>query len=210
MGTRKLRDWWQVEKKVSAVRPIDHFLHLAGAEVAVAAAGTTRSAGARVTELLAATPEPVQRPNPQRLAVCGFLGAAYAEMRPDLAVAFEALEPELSWRTRTIPNASPGFAEGHASARLLGADGLEQRGGLVAGISLVAPGITYPEHDHPPEEIYLVLSGGEWWQAGGVWHAPGPCGIVHNPPGIRHAMRGTSVPLLAIWFLLPSRSGSRE
>ena len=29
-------------------------------------------------------------------------------------------------------------------------------------------------------------------------------GIVHNPPGILHAMRGTSVPLLAIWFLLPT------
>ena len=210
MGTRKLRDWWQVEKKVSAVRPIDHFLHLAGAEVAVAAAGTTRSAGLRATELLAVTPKPVRRPSPQRLAVCEHLGPACAEMRPDLAAAFEALEPELAWKTRAISNASPGFAEGHASARVLGPDGLEQRGGLVAGFSLVAPGITYPEHDHPPEEIYLELSGGEWWQAGGVWHAPGPCGIVHHPPGIRHAMRGTSVPLLAIWFLLPSRSGSRE
>ena len=55
-----------------------------------------------------------------------------------------------------------------------------------------------------PEEIYLVLSGGAWWQAGAAWHEPGRGGIVHNPPGILHAMRGTHVPLLAIWFLLPT------
>ena len=36
-----------------------------------------------------------------------------------------------------------------------------------------------------------------------AWHAPGPGRLVHNPPGIVHAMRGTDVPLLAIWFLLP-------
>lgn len=135
---------------------------------------------------------------------CRHLAAARAETRPDLAEAFAALEPELEWRTRAFADAPADFADYHANARLLGPDGLERRGELVAGFSLVAPGVTYPEHDHPPEEIYLVLSGGEWWQAGGAWHAPGPCGIVHNPPGIRHAMRGTSVPLLAIWFLLPN------
>lgn len=185
------------------MRPIDHFLNLVGSEVAAIATGTARSAGLRVAALLAASPEPSEAPPPRRLAVCRHLGAACAEMRPDLAVAFEALEPQLAWQTRIMPGGSHDFAEGHAGARVLDRNGLEQRGGLVAGFSLVAPGIAYPEHDHPPEEIYFVLSGGEWWQAGAEWHAPGPGGIVYNPPGIRHAMRGTSVPLLAIWFLLP-------
>lgn len=195
---------------MNAMRPIDQFLVLAGAEVAATATEAARAAGVRVAELLAAPPEPARPPPPQRLAVCGFLGAACAEMRQDFAVAFEALEPQLAWQARAIPDGLPGFAEGHASSRLLDRNGLEQRGGLVAGFSLVAPGVTYPKHDHPPEEIYLVLSGGEWWQAGGAWHAPGPGGIVHNPPGIRHAMRGTSVPLLAIWFLLPPERRSPE
>jgi len=186
------------------MRPVDHFLALAGAQVAASVTGPARRPGHRIKELLATPPEPAEPAPRQRLEVCRFLNAAYAEMRPDLAAAFQALEPELPWRTRSMANARPDFAEGHASARLLDPNGLEQRGGLVAGLSLVAPGVTYPEHDHPPEEIYLVLSGGEWWRAGGAWHAPGQCGIVHNPPGIRHAMRGTSVPLLAVWFLLPS------
>lgn len=186
------------------MRPIDRFLSLAAQQVAISATGNARQAGQRVAALLASPPEPAQPEPPNRLAVCRHLPAAYSEMRPDLAQAFQALEPELTWKRRDVPNAAPNFAEGHASARVLDPNALERRGGLVAGFSLVAPGVTYPEHQHPPEEIYLVLSGGEWWQAGGTWHGPGPCGIVHNPPGIAHAMRGTSVPLLAIWFLLPN------
>ncbi len=186
------------------MRPIDRFLTLAGSHVAAAVTGAAHAPGQRVAALLAARPEPADTTPPRRLPVCRFLDAACAETQPDLAAAFQALAPELSWKTRAMANGGPGFAEGHASARVLDPNGLEQRGGLVAGFSLVAPGVTYPEHDHPPEEIYLVLSGGEWWQAGGAWHAPGPGGIVHNPPGIQHAMRGTSVPLLAIWFLLPA------
>lgn len=190
---------------MNPIRPIDHFLTLASSAILAAAQGPACPAVQRIATLLATPPEPAPSPlPPQRLPVCDHLDAAYATTRPDLAAAFQALAPQLPWRVRSLPNAGPGFAEGHASARILDPHGLEQRGGLVSGFSLVAPGITYPEHNHPPEEIYLVLSGGEWWQAGGAWHAPGPGGIVHNPPGIGHAMRGTDVPLLAIWFLLPN------
>jgi quercetin dioxygenase-like cupin family protein len=192
------------QNKGNTMRPIDQFLSLASAAVAATATGPARPAALRVAELLATPPEPTQSLPPQRLSVCDHLPAARALTRPDLAAAFHALEPQLPWRTRSLSNAGPGFAEGHASARILDPNGLEQRGGLISGFSLVAPGITYPEHNHPPEEIYLVLSGGEWWQAGGAWHAPGAGGIVHNPPNIKHAMRGTDVPLLAIWFLLPT------
>lgn len=190
------------------MRPIDGFLAAVGAAVAERATGAAWAAGQRVAALLRAMPEPTVPeptvPMPARqMPVCRHLPAALAAMRPDLAAAFGALEPELAWQARTAPDAAPGFAEGHANARLLGPHGLERRGGLVAGFSLVAPGVSYPDHHHPPEEIYLVLSGGAWWQAGGAWHEPGPGGIVHNPPGILHAMRGTDVPLLAIWMLLP-------
>lgn len=35
------------------------------------------------------------------------------------------------------------------------------------------------------EEIYVVLTPGEWRQCDGPWHEPGAGGIVHNPPGHR-------------------------
>jgi hypothetical protein len=36
---------------------------------------------------------------------------------------------------------------------------------------------------------------------------PGVGGIVHNPPGIIHAMRSIDEPLLAVWILAPVRAG---
>ncbi len=180
------------------MQALDHFLGLAAATVAVQAAGAAQAAGRRVAALLATPPEPAAAPAAARHPACAHLPAAMATTPQPLAEAFRALEPRLAWRGRE------GLADHYAGAPVLGPRGLQQRGGLVAGFSLLAPGATYPDHDHPPEEIYLALSGGEWWNAATPWHAPGPGGIVHNPPGILHAMRGSEAPLLAIWFLLPT------
>lgn len=127
---------------------------------------------------------------------------------PELAVLADRLEriaPRLSWK-RTDRVGEPALADGYAGAILVGADGLETRDDVRVGVSLMAPGVTYPDHRHPPEEIYVVLSGGEWRQNAEPWHAPGRGGLVHNPPNIVHAMRATSTPLLAMWFLLVERS----
>ncbi len=172
------------------MQALDRFLSLAAAAI------TAHPAGQRIAALLAGPPTPADTPPPARQPACAHLPTALATTPAPLAAAFGALAPQLAWRARD------GLA-GYAGAPVLGPAGLQQRGGLVAGISLLAPGAAYPDHSHPPEEIYLVLSGGEWTNAQTPWHAPGPGGLVHNPPGIVHAMRGTDVPLLAIWFLLP-------
>jgi gentisate 1,2-dioxygenase len=69
------------------------------------------------------------------------------------------------------------------------------------GVSLMAPHMRYPDHRHRPEEIYVVLSDGQWRQASDPWHEPGIGGLVYNPPNVVHAMRSTERPLLALWFL---------
>lgn len=120
----------------------------------------------------------------------------------DHAQALHALAPQLAWWHR--PDAARWgmpFATGHANATVIGKGGLEERDDVWVGISLVAPNIQYPEHHHPPEEVYLVLSRGHWQQGGGAWYEPGIGGLVHNPPDILHAMHSGSVPLLATWCL---------
>ena len=130
-------------------------------------------------------------------AVAGGLGG------PDdiasLTRAFAALEPRVTWRNRA--GASPEFAAGQANAMLVGPGGLEPRDDVWIGASLLAAHITYPDHHHPPEEIYIVLSPGEWRQKQDPWHEPGVGGVVYNPPDIMHAMRSHDAPLLAIWCL---------
>lgn len=119
-----------------------------------------------------------------------------------LADAFAALAGRLTWRRRQGLEGAANFADGHANADLIGPDGLARHDQVRLGVSLVAPGVTYPNHNHPPEEGYLVLSGGAWRQGAGPWIDRRPGQTVHNVPHIVHAMRADpEVPLLALWML---------
>ncbi len=126
-----------------------------------------------------------------------------------VADAFAELEPSLTWHRRPgAENADPAFADGHSNATIVGATGIERRGDVWVGVSLMAPGVRYPDHRHPPEEVYVVLSPGEWRQADGPWFEPGIGAIVYNPPNILHAMRSDTAPLFAAWCLwLGERQG---
>ncbi len=115
--------------------------------------------------------------------------------------AFAELEPSLTWAQRRGAESDPEFAAGHSNATISGPTGIEKRGDVWIGVSLMAPGTRYPDHQHPPEEVYLVLSPGEWRRGGGAWFEPGVGGIVYNPPNIVHAMRSKAAPLLALWCL---------
>lgn len=138
------------------------------------------------------------------------LGAAAASPAPAAALAetLAAIEPQLCWQRRPGAERVPGnFADGHANAIIIGDGGLELRGDVRIGVSLLAPQITYPDHRHPPEELYAVLSPGSWRQDTRPWHEPGPGGVVYNSPNVVHAMQSTNSPLLAIWCLW---TGARE
>ncbi len=123
-----------------------------------------------------------------------------------LATAFRRIEPGLVWGRRSVRglDAEESFPDGHANAMVLGPSGIERRTDVWLGVSLLAPHVRYPDHDHPPEETYLVMSAGEFMQEGGPWFAPGAGGSLYNPPGSLHAMRAGAEPLFAFWLL---RSG---
>lgn len=121
----------------------------------------------------------------------------------DLGRALERIGPELVWgrRQRLGPGASEGFSEAHANAMLIGPGGLEPREDVWLGLSLMAPGTRYPDHDHPPEEVYLVLSQGAFLQGEADWLERAPGETLYNTPGIRHAMRAGEGAFLALWCL---------
>lgn len=122
----------------------------------------------------------------------------------DLAAAFAGIEPELPWFARLDrQTGDPDFPNFHASGPIIGNDGLEVRDDVRMGASLLAPDTFYPDHQHPPEEVYIALSPGRWRQNDGPWHEPGIGGLVYNPPNIIHAMHANTEPLLALWILPP-------
>lgn len=141
-----------------------------------------------------------------RLPVCDWLEPALDAAAPGprgaVAEAMEGLADRLEWKRRASARPEDAvFWNGHANAMIVGPGGLEDRTDLWIGVTLMAPHVTYVDHDHPPEEVYLSLSPGEWWNETMDWTDPGMDGLVYNPPGILHAMRSGAQPFLALWFL---------
>jgi hypothetical protein len=168
----------------------------------------------QVRDALAVVAEPVRRaslPEPPPV-VPAMLGQALADARAAggyAAAVGEALAqamPQITWYLREgLTAACEDFADRHALATLIGPSDrlgvLEVRDDVRVGISLVAPRTEYPDHRHPPEELYLALTAGEWRQDLGPWFEPGPGGVVFNTSNILHGMRAGASPQLALWCL---------
>ena len=120
-----------------------------------------------------------------------------------LARALLQLSPSLVWvRRDDASRVGEPFLSGHANTWIAGQGAFEERSDVIIGASLLAPGVVYPEHQHAPEEMYIVMSEGEWYNEDDGWYTPGIGSIVYHRPWIRHAMRsGTTTPLLAVWCL---------
>jgi hypothetical protein len=197
---------------MTSLRSADLQLFVTSAEAAVrhrsSVDGRVRPAAERIFMALQAPSTQVVRPGATRLPVCRHLATTleHARHQPGpigaLADAFAVIEPQLTWKVRGGAEAlGEEFLDGHANATIAGPEGLEIRRDVWIGVSLMAPHTRYPDHRHPPEEIYVVLSDGQWRQASDPWHEPGIGGLVYNPPNVVHAMRSTERPLLALWFL---------
>lgn len=110
------------------------------------------------------------------------------------------LADSLPWYQRPVAN-HPKFMAGHINAQIIGPEGLAISQELIVGITLMRPNLDYPDHQHEPEEIYLVLSDGRWRQDYGPWQTPGLGGLVYNPSNIMHGMQSQATPLVALWCL---------
>lgn len=143
---------------------------------------------------------------PGRVPACAHLAPALANARVTQAAlveAFAAVEPHLTWtkRAQSHPTASANFVDGHANALIVGPGAYEARDDVWVGVSLLAPHVRYPDHNHAPEEVYLALSEGRFQHGDEDWYRPGIGGQFYNTPNIRHAMASGDAPFLAIWCL---------
>ena len=165
----------------------------------------------RIFEALAVDAPVRARPG-NRLPACAHLTEVLEDEQVpagpirDLISCFHAAEPYLEWYKRTgdTTNCNDAYWDGHANAMIAGPGGAIESKRAWLGVSLLAPGVRYPDHTHPPEETYLVLSDGEFSHGDSAWFTPGMGGTFYNPPGIVHAMRSGHAPLFAMWALWAS------
>ncbi len=121
---------------------------------------------------------------------------------------FCAAEPFLDWHQEAVLAAKRGapdaiaqaFLEGHGYVEIVGPGRLFRSANTRVGLLLMAPSTLYPDHAHPADEVYHVVSGtAEWWQQGDGWIEKPPGTIVHHASGLPHATRTRSELLLAIY-----------
>ena len=73
---------------------------------------------------------------------------------------------------------------------------------VLAGIMYVDAGCTYPEHSHPPAELYFILSGTACWRYGGHdgYRKLTAGNLLYNAPSDRHGVRAGCTPVLSMYL----------
>lgn len=128
-------------------------------------------------------------------------GARSGPLAP-LAAGLAALEPDLCWlQNPNYSAASMGQTfDNYAYVELAGPGRCFESADIRLGFLLLGPQSHYPDHCHPAEEAYHVVSGtAEWWREDTGWTARQAGALIHHAPLVRHAMRTGEEPLLALY-----------
>ena len=100
---------------------------------------------------------------------------------------------------------TPRLGDDGAQVALGLVDQVRELGEVQCGLMLLGAGAAYPEHSHPPQEIYLPIADGGSWRFGGSseYRMLGEDELVYNHPGDRHGAIAGHLPLLALYILWP-------
>ncbi len=113
------------------------------------------------------------------------------------ARGFAALAPSLQW-----VQSHRWDDEGNKRALCVLSDAFELPG-LEVGIMYVDQNCSYPIHNHPPQELYLTISGSARWRYGGSEKLieVEPETTLYNHPSDIHTVEAGDTPLVAMYVL---------
>ena len=84
--------------------------------------------------------------------------------------------------------------------QIVGPSSLIDREDFRLGLFLLPENIVYPNHQHSPDEVYIVLAGsGEWSLNRGTFDNKTAGNIIDVPSMTIHAMRTSATPALMLW-----------
>jgi mannose-6-phosphate isomerase-like protein (cupin superfamily) len=84
----------------------------------------------------------------------------------------------------------------------IGPEGRLAHDSLIVGLYLYGPGMRYPQHAHPADEVYVVLAGRQAFQIGAhaSFIAHGPGAVVVLPADSSHAIRTEGGPAFGVFL----------
>lgn len=123
-----------------------------------------------------------------------------APSAPGLIAQIKACNDALHWR-RPGYGALPAHISGQIKVvEIVGPNGMIPHDSLRFGVFWQNAGHFYPQHNHAAEELYHILSGhAEWGQDDQAAVRRSAGAFVHHPPWMRHSIRTSDSPLVAIW-----------
>jgi len=141
-------------------------------------------------------------PAPHVIAASALLTQALRAAPLDAAIGGAATL--FRWRQNpnyTEANMGAAFMAGYGYVEFAGPkDALFYAPGIRVGILLLGPGLHYPPHAHPAEEIYHPLTDGGLWRRGEEEWRTIPAGAaIHHAPMIAHETKATDRTLLALY-----------
>ncbi len=160
-----------------------------------------------ISENARMAPAKSETPIPRDLPVCRHLVGALSQANDgpaaELAEAIAALAGKLRWVQNPNYVHDPNmraFVADYAYVEISGPDGMVLSPNTALGLLLIGPENLYPPHNHPAEEIYMVVAGEAAWQrAGAPWQLRPSGSVIHHEPKVIHAMRTAAQPLLALY-----------
>ena len=168
--------------------------------------GSERSAIVRdfVDGLDVSMPERILEPAPPLESLSWLPRAAAIAGEPwrPLARLLAETGSDLRWgQTYTAADFGADFLSRYGWSEIFGTRGHFANHRLAGGFLLLGPQITYPDHHHVAEEIYIPLTGGADWRSGDKAFAPRDAGeVIHHRSTVSHAMRTGGEPLLALYL----------
>ena len=141
-------------------------------------------------------------PAPHAIAASALL--APAVRGTSLARSIEQAAHLFRWRQNpnyTAANMGSAFMAGYGYVEFAGPkEALFHALDVRVGLLLLGPGIHYPLHAHPAEEIYHPLTQGGLWRRGDEdWCAVAAGHAIHHPPMIAHETKAADRTLLALY-----------
>jgi hypothetical protein len=109
---------------------------------------------------------------------------------------------QITWgQTYSADDFGPGFLDKYGWTELIGQRGPFFSDRIACGFLILGPQIEYPRHCHGAEEVYVPLTRQTLWQQGQqTWACREPHLPIYHAPGVMHAMRTETVPLLALYL----------
>jgi quercetin dioxygenase-like cupin family protein len=140
--------------------------------------------------------------DPHAIAASVLLDAALPDT--PMSAAIRAVAPLFYWRQNpnySVAHMGAAFMTGYGYVEFAGPrDALFHAPDIRVGLLLLGPGLHYPLHAHPAEEIYHPLTDGSLWRRGEEEWRTVPAGdAIHHPPMMPHETKAAGSTLLALY-----------